>query len=252
MTPQRLRGALAAPLLAIGLAFGLSAPAAADSVYETLSSDDRYSTLVAAIDAAGLQGALSNDEASLTVFAPSNQAFSAIPEKVLTGLLADTEALTSLLTYHVVGEEIRYRDFEDGTLASLQGADIEIDVTRYGWWWSKVDVNDARIRRANVNADNGVIHEIDKVLDPSFMSPPTILEIAAADPDNFSTLAELAELAGLTRTLDNEHYTLTLFAPTNAAFAEVPQALVEQLKSDPPSAASGFALPPRAWRLPQL
>jgi len=81
---------------------------------------------------------------------------------------------------------------------------VTIDVHRFVWWWRSVKVDEARVTRANIRAGEGFIHQIDSVLDPGFDAPKSILEIAAADPDNFSILSELVDLAGLSLALDND------------------------------------------------
>ena len=230
---HRNRNRLASLWLAVAAVLGLiaSPQLIAGSIYEELKERDRYSTLVAAIDAAGLEDALSGD-GSLTLFAPPNSAFAEIPEADLAALLEDTDTLTAILTYHVVGEELSYRDLESGPLATLQGGELDIDVRRFGWWWRVVNVDDARITRANISASNGVIHEINSVLDPNFTAQPSILDIVAAAPESFSTLGELVELAGLSGVLASDRYSWTVFAPTNAAFEAVPEATLQSLLDD--------------------
>ena len=220
-------------LLCLTVLFGAtSAPAAkAGTIYEELKERDRYSTLVVAIEAAGLEDALSGDGA-LTLFAPSNQAFSKIPGDVLADLLQKPDELAALLTYHVLGEKISYNKFKTGAETTLQGSDLEITVKRYSSWWRRVAVDEARIVRANIRASNGVIHEISDVLDPAFAPVPTILEIVASAPESFSTLGDLVELAGLSDVLADKHLEWTVFAPTNAAFAAVPQSTIDALLAD--------------------
>jgi len=211
---------------------GFATPfATAGTIYEELKERSHYSTLVTAIDIAGLEDALSG-EGSLTLFAPSNAAFAQIPEEDLNALLADQSQLTAVLTYHVLGEEIGFKEFESGSETTLQGTDVEITVKKYSWWFRGVKVDNSHIVRANIHASNGVIHGIDSVLDPTFEPAPSILEIVASDQENFSTLGELVELAGLADILASERRTWTVFAPTNTAFSKIPPSTIDALLND--------------------
>jgi transforming growth factor-beta-induced protein len=125
-----------------------------------------FTTLVAAVEAAGLVETLSG-EGPYTVFAPTDDAFAAALEALdMTAdeLLADTETLTSILTYHVVADEV-----PSSTVVTLDGESVEtvngatVDITVDG---ETVMVNDATVTAVDVEASNGVIHVIDAVLLP--------------------------------------------------------------------------------------
>jgi uncharacterized surface protein with fasciclin (FAS1) repeats len=119
-----------------------------------------FTTLLAAVDAAGLTETLAN-EGPFTVFAPTNDAFAQIPEDDLNALLADTEALTEVLLYHLLDGEVPAETVVTLTSATtLQGSNVAISVG------GGVAVNDANVTVTNVFASNGVIHVIDKVLIP--------------------------------------------------------------------------------------
>ena len=122
-----------------------------------------FTTLLAAAEAAGLVETLSG-EGPLTVFAPTDDAFAtALEDLGLTAeeLLADTDTLTSILTYHVIAGEVLSTDLSDGlTAATVNGADITVDLS------DGVKINDANVVTADIIADNGVIHVIDSVLLP--------------------------------------------------------------------------------------
>ncbi|MGI9244121.1 MAG: fasciclin domain-containing protein, partial [Verrucomicrobiales bacterium] len=138
------------PLFLTALLGIVSIPTAwAGSIYDELKERSDYSTLVAAIDIAGLEDALSG-EGSLTLFAPSNSAFAEVPEEALNDLLENPSQLAAVLTYHVLGEEIGFRGFESGAQATLEGSDVEITVKKYSWWWRSVKVDDARIVKADI------------------------------------------------------------------------------------------------------
>jgi uncharacterized surface protein with fasciclin (FAS1) repeats len=123
-----------------------------------------FTTLVAALGAADLVSALSAPEGPFTVFAPTDDAFAALPEGLVECLLEpdNSGALTAILTYHVVGGTVLSTDLVDGMMpATLQGETITIDLS------SGVTINDsATVVAADVLASNGVIHVIDSVLVP--------------------------------------------------------------------------------------
>ena len=100
-------------------------------------------------------------EGPFTVFAPTDEAFAALPEGTVEGLLADPEALAAILTYHVVAGKVMSTDLSDGmTAMTVNGADVTI-MTEGG-----VMVNGANVVAADIEASNGVIHVIDTVLMP--------------------------------------------------------------------------------------
>jgi uncharacterized surface protein with fasciclin (FAS1) repeats len=123
-----------------------------------------FSTLVAALTAAGLVETLQG-EGPFTVFAPNDAAFAALPEGLLEKLLLpeNVAILTSILTYHVVGAKVLSTEVVAGDAASVEGSNLAL-ATDMG-----VMVNDATVIQADVEASNGVIHVIDKVL-----VPPTV------------------------------------------------------------------------------
>ena len=202
------------------------------SIAEIAAGDPNFSTLVAALDAAGLVETLAG-EGSFTVFAPTNDAFAALPAGTVEGLLEDPQgALTDILLYHVVDGVARAEDVVGLTEATtLNGAPIAIAVVDGG-----VRLNDSvNVVTTDIEATNGVIHVIDGVLLPPAdeAAEPTasIAEIAAGDP-NFSTLVAALDAAGLVETLAGEG-DFTVFAPTNDAFAALPAGTVETLLADP-------------------
>jgi uncharacterized surface protein with fasciclin (FAS1) repeats len=125
-----------------------------------------FTTLVAAVQAAGLVETLSGP-GPFTVFAPTDEAFAAALESLgLTAdeLLADTEMLTSILTYHVIAGEVpasQVVTMDGQSVATVNGAEVKITVDG-----DTVMVNDATVTAVDVDASNGVIHVIDKVLLP--------------------------------------------------------------------------------------
>ncbi len=145
---------------AAGEAEAAEAPAS-NTVVDVAAADGRFATLVTAIEAAGLAETLSGD-GPFTIFAPTDQAFAALPEGTLDELLADIPALTNVLLYHVVEGQVMAAD-----VATLESADTllgqPLTITVEG---DTVKVNDAQVVVTDVEASNGVIHVIDTVLLP--------------------------------------------------------------------------------------
>jgi len=121
-----------------------------------------FNTLVAAVQAAGLVETLQGD-GPFTVFAPTDEAFAALPEGTLEGLLEDPEALAEILTYHVVSGSVLAEDVVGLDAAtSVQGGDISIEVVDGG-----VVLNgSSNVIATDVKASNGVVHVIDQVILP--------------------------------------------------------------------------------------
>ena len=131
------------------------------SIVATADAAGDFTTLLAAAEAAGLVETLEG-EGPYTVFAPTDDAFAALPEGTVEGLLADPEALSDILLYHVVPGEVtsdQVVTLESATTA--QGSDVTIRVEG-----DSVFVNDARVIMTDIQASNGVIHVIDAVLLP--------------------------------------------------------------------------------------
>jgi uncharacterized surface protein with fasciclin (FAS1) repeats len=133
------------------------------TIVEVAASNPDFETLVAAVTAAGLAETLSG-EGPFTVFAPTDDAFEALPEGVLDALLLpeNKAALTSILTYHVVAGEIMGADVTEGDVETLEGTAISITTPD-----NSVAINEsATVVAVDVDASNGVIHAIDAVLVP--------------------------------------------------------------------------------------
>lgn len=119
-----------------------------------------FNTLVQAVQAAGLVETLSG-EGPFTVFAPTDEAFAQIPQDTLQAVLANKEQLTAILTYHVVPGRLMAADVvRSSQLQTAQGQSITVN-TEGG-----VKVDDATVIQTDIEADNGVIHVIDKVIMP--------------------------------------------------------------------------------------
>lgn len=151
-------------LLALAATTALASTAFADghgmNIVETAADAGTFTTLLAAAEAAGLVETLSG-EGPLTVFAPTDEAFAALPEGTVEGLLADIPALTAILTYHVVPSAVMSTDLSDGmTAATVNGADITVTIGE------GVMINGANVVAADIETSNGVIHVIDAVILP--------------------------------------------------------------------------------------
>ncbi len=214
--------------------------AAPQSIVDIAVSNPDFSTLVAAVTAAGLVDTLSG-EGPFTVFAPTNAAFAKLPQETLDALLADpTGGLTQILLYHVVPGKVMAADVTDGlTVATVQGSPVTFSVVD-----GVVKINDATITVTDIEASNGVIHVIDTVITPPAAeaapeamaeempaAPQSIVDIAVGNPD-FSTLVAAVSAAGLVDALSGEG-PFTVFAPTNDAFAKLPADTLNALLADP-------------------
>ena len=135
-----------------------------DSILEIATSAGSFNTLAAALEAADLIDALSG-EGPFTVFAPTDEAFAALPDGTLDMLLKpeNKDKLRSILLYHVVEGRV-YADqaIEAEKAATLQGGKVKITKS-----WGNVKINDAKVVNADIEASNGVIHVIDRVILPS-------------------------------------------------------------------------------------
>jgi len=215
------------------------------NIVSLASNSENFSTLVQALQAGDLVETLQG-EGPFTVFAPTNQAFAMLPDGIVEFLLQpeNKDLLVDVLTYHVVPGNVTSNQLETGTVEALNGK-LSVMVSDDG-----VKVNDANVIQADVEASNGVIHAVNQVLLPedltetlqtrmeSGASPEesqssqmqgsqTIVSLASNN-DNFSTLVQAVQAADLVDTLQQEG-PFTVFAPTNQAFAMLPDELVQFL-----------------------
>lgn len=134
----------------------------AKDIVDTAAEAGSFSTLLAAAEAAGLVETLKS-EGPFTVFAPTDEAFAALPEGTVDSLLqpGNKDQLTAILTYHVVPGKVMSTDLQDDMEAeTAQGTTVTIDLD------NGVMVEDATVTTADIEASNGVIHVIDKVIMP--------------------------------------------------------------------------------------
>ncbi|MEM7303129.1 MAG: fasciclin domain-containing protein [Pseudomonadota bacterium] len=140
----------------------VSSPSFSADIVDTAAGDKNLSTLVAAVKSAGLVETLKGD-GPFTVFAPTDEAFKALPAGTVEDLLKpeNKDKLTAVLTYHVVAGKVMSGDLKDDMMAkTVQGGSVKIDLENGPM------VNDAKVIKADIATDNGVIHVIDKVILP--------------------------------------------------------------------------------------
>ena len=187
------------------------------NVVDVLDKDAKYSVLVEAVTAADLTPTLIGP-GPFTIFAPTNDAFAALLTELGLSkqqLLADKALLRTVLTYHVLSGKVLKAGVPAGkAITTVQGGIFKVDAVG-----ADLVINDGRNRKSKImatdlDAPNGVIHTVDKVLLPANRN---IVQTAQALPD-FSILVEAVLAANLQGALSGNG-PLTVFAPTNAAFA---------------------------------
>jgi len=193
-----------------------------NTIVGTALEAGNFSNLLTALDAASLTETL--QMGSYTVFAPTDAAFEALPAGTLDGLLADTDALSNVLTYHVVQGEYSAAELE--ALSSIQTLQGEPIVITQG----SVMLNGVMVSQS-VEAENGIIHIIDEVL-----LPPEEDIVEKAVSAGFGTLATALTSANLIDALKADG-PFTVFAPTDAAFAALPEGTLDALLADPEALA---------------
>ena len=180
-----------------------------------------FETLLAAAKAAGLAETLMG-EGPFTVFAPTDDAFAALPDGTVDMLLKpeNKDTLRAILLYHVVKGDVRAAQVVDLDAAGTVNGQ-RVDISTSG---GKVMVDNANVVKADVHATNGTIHVIDTVLMPSTKD---IID-TAVEAGSFGTLATAIKTAGLVEALKGDG-PFTVFAPTDEAFAALPAGTVESL-----------------------
>ncbi|MGQ1783567.1 MULTISPECIES: fasciclin domain-containing protein [unclassified Saccharicrinis] len=185
-----------------------------NTIVDIAVSESSFTILVEALAKANLVSTL-NGSTEYTVFAPTNTAFQALLNNLGATSLNDisTDDLTEILLYHVVSGSNASSSLSSGYYASMSEKE---DGYYYSIYFNKEDLmvnGSAKVTQADVMADNGVIHIIDKVI-----LPPSITDHAIANPalSNLTAAVVKAELAG---TLDDDDNNFTVFAPTDDAFA---------------------------------
>jgi uncharacterized surface protein with fasciclin (FAS1) repeats len=229
-------------------------------IVETAVANGNFTTLLAAAEAADLVDALKS-EGPLTVFAPTDDAFAALPEGTVEALLNDIDALTAILTYHVtVGAVTSDQVIQLSSIPTLNGAELTVTVTGDGM----VKIDNATVLITDIETSNGIIHVIDAVVIPSAGQAGSGSDGQAYKATAFfggwfsqairdgrfqwltkrlslytvsylaglNTLNTAVKAAGLRNTLRYDG-PFTVFGPTNEAFAALPPGALESLLQDP-------------------
>lgn len=186
-------------------------------------ADGRFGTLATALTESKLVETLQG-KGPFTVFAPTDEAFSKLPKGTVETLLKpeNRDQLQAVLTYHVISGSVDLAGaLAAKTAKTVQGAEVKI-----GFSDGKVRVNEAALLTADIRCSNGIIHVIDSVILPP--KPASDLLSVAERAGNFKTLLAAVEAAGLTEALSGDK-PVTIFAPTDQAFAALPKGTVESL-----------------------
>lgn len=202
------------------------------SIVDIASGNPNFEILVDLLVQTGLDESLDDPDESFTVFAPTDAAFEALGAETLSALADDPETLSAILQYHVLPAEVDSTAAiaaAGTTIATANGKRIAISMSG-----SSLLINTAEVTDPNNEADNGVIHVIDRVLmPPADMGSPAanIIETAEA-AGSFTKLLAALDAADLTGTLEDETASYTVFAPTDAAFDSIGEANLTALLND--------------------
>ena len=148
------------PIVAVVAACASQPTAAPVSIADTIAHDPQLSTLNGLIHSAGLDDAL-KAQGPYTLFAPSNEAFQAVPAKTMNELARDPARLKDVLSYHVLPGKVMAGDVRNSNAKTAEGASVAL--SKAGTF---VTVEDAMVQRADIVASNGVVHTVDRVLMP--------------------------------------------------------------------------------------
>ena len=210
------------------------------SIADIVEASDDFDTLETAVVTANKLTDLADDEAMLTVFAPTDAAFAELGDAALNYALGNLDLLTNTLDYHVVDGAELYAS--DAIVAAADGIAVAMsngDPSTFTLDYTGVMINDANIVTTDIVASNGVIHVIDMVMDAPSSEPPPIAITLAAE-GSFTTLVGLVAEADLTDALMDPSANLTVFAPTDDAFALIPGDDLAALRADTAALASAL------------
>ncbi len=186
----------------------------------TASNAGKFNTLLAAAKAAGLVDTLKSGP--ITVLAPTDAAFAKLPKGTVENLLKKENRglLKAILTYHVIPGKVKAKDVVKLTSArTANGQQVDIKVAK-----GKVMIDKAKVIKTDIKASNGVIHVLDSVIMPSTDD----IIATAGKAGAFNTLAAAVRAAGLVETLKGKG-PFTVFAPTDEAFAKLPDGTLNSL-----------------------
>lgn len=224
---------------------GEGSSVASATLVDTAVAAGNFNTLVAALEATGLESVLSDPDASFTVFAPTDEAFAALGSDTVNALLADPDQLRDILLYHVLSGAVDSAtaiSLAGGTVEAANGGSLALSLND-----GSLFINESEVIAVDVNASNGVIHVIDAVLIPeqAGADAPAADPVTATDPGSLQNLVGTAEAAGTFNTLiaalqvtgldvvladESTHY--TVFAPSDAAFDALGSDVIDALLAD--------------------
>jgi uncharacterized surface protein with fasciclin (FAS1) repeats len=195
------------------------------TILDVVQGSAVHTQLATVLGLSGLDAALSG-EGPFTLFAPTDEAFAALPAEVVEALVADPMgALTDVLLYHAVSGVASSDVLSDGgQFSNLAGENLTTTINDQG-----VFINGSQVTVADIYTNNGVVHVIDAVIVPP--SPTTVVDVIVNSPDH-TTLETAVIAAGLAETLSGEG-PFTVFAPTDAAFAQIDADVISTLLADP-------------------
>lgn len=197
----------------------------ANTIIDAALADGRFTTLATALGAADLVEVLQG-EGPFTVFAPTDEAFAKLPKEAVANLLKpeNRAQLAAVLTYHVVPGAVKLSD----ALAAGKATTVQEEEVTIAFAEGRVRVNESPILDADLTCSNGVIHVIESVMLPPTPEPANDLLAVAKRSGNFTTLLAALDATGLTDALSEEG-PFTILAPTDEAFAALPEGTIESL-----------------------
>ncbi|MEM7082908.1 MAG: fasciclin domain-containing protein [Pseudomonadota bacterium] len=216
------------------------------NIVETAVEAGSFTTLVAALEATGLDQALANPDGTFTVFAPTDAAFDALGADTIGALLNDPDTLSDILLYHVLGSERPSSNLlrrSSRSLRALNHDRVITNITDEGLY-----INQSLVVAQDIQTSNGIIHVIDRVLLPitDEVVDGTIVDVAV-EAGSFTTLVTALQATGLDHVLANPHYRFTVFAPTDAAFEALGQDTINELLANPRALTDVLLYHVSAW-----
>ncbi|NOU49246.1 adhesin [Pseudoalteromonas sp. JBTF-M23] len=209
----------------------------ATTIVDAAKGAGNFTTLVAALEATGLDATLADTTSKFTVFAPTDDAFELLGQETINGLLQDTDTLSDILAYHVISGEVDAQSalgLTGSTVATVNGAKVALSLDG-----DSLLINTSTVITTDIKTDNGIIHVIDAVLMPptsADQAATNIVETAKA-AGSFSTLIKALEVTNLDSVLSDGSGKFTVFAPTDAAFAALGQKTINTLLANPDTLA---------------
>lgn len=214
----------------------ITLPQSYGTIADVATENGSFDTLLSLLVATGLDSEVSDPTKTFTVFAPTDAAFAALGQDTLTALQSDTETLKGILLYHLIVDQkvmsdaaVSIANSEESLVKMGNDANSALSTTG-----STLFINDSAISAANVMADNGIIHVLDKVIMPPKTAdePSKNVVQTASDTDSLSTLVTALSAANLVDALSNPEANFTVFAPTNDAFKKIPADTLNALLAD--------------------